>query len=100
VESTDILIIGSGIAGAATAAFLGQGIRVTIVEAEPRPGFHATGRSAALFVPNYGPPAVRALTRASKAFFSVPPVVSVSPWAAAGVFCMWTLNSNRRQSRH
>jgi D-arginine dehydrogenase len=74
VENADVLIIGSGIAGAATAAFLGKGTRVILLEAETQPGFHATGRSAALYVPSYGPPAVRALTRASKAFFSAPPV--------------------------
>jgi D-arginine dehydrogenase len=74
VENADVLIIGSGIAGAATAAFLGKGTRVILLEAETQPGFHATGRSAALYVPSYGPPAVRALTRASTAFFSAPPV--------------------------
>jgi D-arginine dehydrogenase len=73
VEEFDALIVGSGIAGAATAAFLARGTRTILVETEPQPGFHATGRSAALYVPNYGAPAIRALTRASKAFFSAPP---------------------------
>ncbi len=73
MDTVDVLIVGCGIAGAAAAAFLGQGSRVILVEAEPQTGFHATGRSAALYVPNYGPPAVRALTRASKAFLSAPP---------------------------
>src|SRR5262249_5196456 len=36
-------------------------------------GFHATGRSAALFVPNYGSPLFRALTRASATFLQAPP---------------------------
>src|SRR6185295_9433777 len=36
-------------------------------------GYHATGRSAAMFMESYGPPAVRALTRASRAFYEQPP---------------------------
>jgi D-arginine dehydrogenase len=40
---------------------------------EDRPGYHATGRSAATYAPNYGPAAILALTRASAAFFSSPP---------------------------
>ena len=35
--------------------------------------FHATGRSAALFAPTYGGKAIRAVTRASRAFFDQPP---------------------------
>ena len=33
----------------------------------------STGRSAAMFMESYGPPAVRALTRASRAFYEQPP---------------------------
>ena len=32
---------------------------------------HSTGRSAAMFMESYGPPGVRALTRASRAFMSI-----------------------------
>jgi D-arginine dehydrogenase len=35
---------------------------------------HSTGRSAAMFMESYGPPQVRALTRASRAFYTQPPV--------------------------
>jgi D-arginine dehydrogenase len=36
------------------------------------PGYHTTGRSAAMFMESYGPPQVRALTRASRRFLSTP----------------------------
>src|SRR6185503_18112177 len=44
-----------------------------LIEGESRPGFHATGRSAALFAPSYGGREFRALTRASRPFFDKPP---------------------------
>jgi D-arginine dehydrogenase len=60
-------------AGASVAAALASTARVALIEAEPQPGFHATARSAALFVPNYGSPTFRALTRASGALLRAPP---------------------------
>jgi D-arginine dehydrogenase len=39
---------------------------VLLLEAEIQPGLHSTGRSAAMFMESYGPPQVRALTRASR----------------------------------
>jgi D-arginine dehydrogenase len=72
----DVAIVGAGIAGAATAAFLvarAPGLRVRLLEREPHPGLHSTGRSAAMFMESYGPAAVRAATRASRAFFERPP---------------------------
>lgn len=69
----DVAIVGGGIVGAAIAFFLAPARRVLLLEAEPQPGAHATGRSAALFTEAYGPPMVRALTRASRAFFEAPP---------------------------
>ena len=55
-------------AGASVAAALAAAGRVALIESESQPGFHSTGRSAALFAPNYGAPIFRALTRASAAF--------------------------------
>jgi D-arginine dehydrogenase len=52
---------------------LAQQARVCLLEAEVHPGTHATGRSAALFVESYGPPAIRRLTTMSRAFFETPP---------------------------
>ena len=61
----DILIIGGGIAGLSAAAALAGIASVTLLETETALGFHASGRSAALYEPTYGPPPVRALTLAS-----------------------------------
>jgi D-arginine dehydrogenase len=72
VES-DVIVVGGGIAGSAAGYFLSRSLRVTLLEREDAPGRHATGRSAALFSEYYGPPAVRALTTASRAFLADPP---------------------------
>lgn len=70
----DILIIGGGIAGASLGAELARGgAAVTLLEAEDRPGHHATGRSAAHFIESYGPPAVRAFSRTTRPFLENPP---------------------------
>ncbi len=69
----DIIVIGAGIAGASVAARLAPRRSVLLLEREAQPGYHSTGRSAAMFMESYGPPAVRALTRASRAFFLHPP---------------------------
>lgn len=69
----DILILGAGIAGASLAWRLAGQRSVALIERESQPGYHATGRSAAMFMESYGPPMVRALTRASRAFYEQPP---------------------------
>ena len=43
----DIVVIGAGMAGASIAAELAGSAKVLIAEAEDRPGYHTTGRSAA-----------------------------------------------------
>ena len=68
-EEFDIVVIGAGIAGASVAAHLAETRRVAICEMEERPGYHTTGRSAAAYEPNYGPPPILALTRAARAHF-------------------------------
>ncbi|RZI99944.1 MAG: FAD-binding oxidoreductase, partial [Haliea sp.] len=72
-ESTDFLIIGGGIAAASIGYFLAPHGRVMLLERESQPGYHSTGRSAALFMESYGTAQVRALTMASRAFFANPP---------------------------
>jgi D-arginine dehydrogenase len=71
-SSADFIVIGGGIAGASAAHWLAPHAQVVVLEREPQPGYHSSGRSAALFIETYGPPQVRALTRASRAFFENP----------------------------
>ena len=68
----DLIVIGAGIVGASVAYHAAPPARVVVLEREPQPGMHSTGRSAALFLEGYGPPQVRALTRASRAFLHDP----------------------------
>ena len=74
-QDFDVIVIGAGIAGASVAYFLAPHGRVALVEREAQPGYHSTGRSAAVFAPSYGPPQVRALTRASRTFLQAVPGV-------------------------
>jgi D-arginine dehydrogenase len=71
--SFDIIVIGAGIVGATVAAGLGATHKVALVEAEEQAGYHTTGRSAAIWIRNYGPPDVRVLTGLSHDFFMHPP---------------------------
>ncbi|MEM9009859.1 MAG: FAD-dependent oxidoreductase [Pseudomonadota bacterium] len=72
-KSYDIAVIGAGIAGASAAAEMAAEARVLLLEMEAQPGYHTTGRSAALFSKTYGPKPIRALSRASEAFYLDPP---------------------------
>jgi D-arginine dehydrogenase len=46
---------------------------VVLIEQEAQPGYHSSGRSAAVLLPAYGGPMARALTRASVEFLARPP---------------------------
>lgn len=72
-QTVDVLIVGGGIAGASLGFFLAPQARCVMLERESQPGYHSTGRSAAQFIASYGPPQVRALSRASAPFFFQPP---------------------------
>lgn len=61
----DVAIIGAGMAGASLAAEIAGAASVAIVEAESRPGYHSTGRSAAFWSETYGGPLIQPLTSAS-----------------------------------
>ncbi len=63
----DFLIVGGGIAGLSAGAALAALGSVALWEAEGAFGYHASGRSAALFEESYGLPPVVALNRASRA---------------------------------
>jgi len=62
-----VLVIGGGMAGASAAAKLAHDFDVTLLEAEPALGYHASGRSAAMFDEHYGTATTCALNRASRA---------------------------------
>jgi D-arginine dehydrogenase len=72
-QNFDIAVIGAGMAGATTAASLAATHKVALIEAEEQAGYHTTGRSAAIWILNYGPPEVRILTGLSRDFFLTPP---------------------------
>lgn len=72
-SSTDVLIVGAGIAGASLAAALAPYRRVLLVEAEEAPGYHATGRSAAFWHETYGGAGVQPLSIASFGLLNNPP---------------------------
>jgi D-arginine dehydrogenase len=63
--TADVAIIGAGIAGTGLAAEIAADLSCVILEQEERPGHHSTGRSAAIFLRNYGNDVIRVLTRAS-----------------------------------
>lgn len=65
---TDIIVIGGGIAGLSAAARLSADAKVTVLEQESSTGYHASGRSAALYEENYGLPSTVALNTASKSY--------------------------------
>jgi D-arginine dehydrogenase len=71
--TADFIVVGAGIAGASVGYWLAPHGRVLLLERESQPGYHSTGRSAALFMESYGTPQVRALTMASRAFLESPP---------------------------
>jgi len=66
-------VIGGGIAGVSAACQLATTHRVVLLEREPQLAHHTTGRSAAVYIVNYGGPIAMRLTIASRAFFDTPP---------------------------
>jgi D-arginine dehydrogenase len=73
----NVAIIGAGMAGAAAGYVLaqsrGNAEKIILIERESQPGYHSTGRSAALYEPALGNATVRAFNAASGAFLSLPP---------------------------
>jgi len=72
-NTSDILVIGGGIAGLSAAAEISKDARVTVLEAEEQIGYHSSGRSATMVHYALGDRLVRALTLASRPFFESPP---------------------------
>ncbi len=72
----DVLVIGGGIAGISAGAELAADMSVTVLEAEPQIGYHSTGRSAAIFIRNYGNATLRALNAVAAGLLEAPEGVS------------------------
>jgi D-arginine dehydrogenase len=74
-ESFDVVIVGSGFAGAATAFFLSRrrGLRILVLEQEPTAGVHSSGRNAALVRQACGDSRLDALAAEGAAFLRAPP---------------------------
>src|ERR1700675_5019311 len=87
----DFLVIGGGIAGASVAYELSARSTVILLEAESAPGYHSTGRSAAVMSENYGPALWSRLVPASRDFLENPPSTATS---------RRRVGSARRPSRH
>ena len=73
VAGADFLVIGAGMAGASAAYELAATARVIVLERESQPGYHTTGRSAALYAETYGNQVIRAITTASRPMYMQPP---------------------------
>ncbi|MDF1669051.1 MAG: FAD-binding oxidoreductase [Roseovarius sp.] len=66
-QIADLIIIGGGIAGISAAARLAPHAKIVVLEGEPHLAYHSTGRSAAIFIRNYGNAILRALNGVSYA---------------------------------
>ena len=72
-DTTHVVVVGGGIAGAAAAWHLAEHVPTVLVEREPNAGLHATGRSASVLNVTSGHPVVGALAEASRPFLQSPP---------------------------
>ena len=68
----DVIVVGAGIAGASVAGELASGARVLVLEREAQPAYHASGRSAAVYIEPYSTDPIYALTRATLPFLESP----------------------------
>lgn len=83
------MVVGGGIAGVSAAAHLAPHGSVILLEMEPALAYHTTGRSAALFVVNYGSQGVRPLSLASRRFLEDPPPGAVEGPLLADRGLLW-----------
>ena len=72
MSTADVIVIGGGIAGISAAAALAENMSVLVLETESQLGYHSTGRSAAIFIRNYGNATLRALNAVSAKFLDNP----------------------------
>jgi D-arginine dehydrogenase len=92
---TDFVVIGGGIAGVSAAAHLAPHGSVTLLETERILAFHTTGRSAAMYVANYGGQGTRPLAVASKSFLESPPEGSADSPLLAQRGLLWVADQAR-----
>jgi D-arginine dehydrogenase len=71
--SSDVIVVGAGVAGLSAAYELRHLDHVTVLEMEAAVAYHSTGRSAAVMSENYGPLLWRRLVTVSRQFFDHPP---------------------------
>lgn len=72
MQTSDIIVIGAGIAGSSAAAELAAQASVTLLEMEAQPGYHSTGRSAAYFATSYGKKIIQEFTGCCENFLLNP----------------------------
>lgn len=73
MQDWDIIVIGAGISGLSIASRASETARVLLCERESQPGYHASGRSAAVLLEPYINRIGCQLTRYGKPFFECPP---------------------------
>ena len=73
MERCDFLVVGAGMAGASAAFWLAERGRVVVLEQEDVPGYHTTGRSAAMYMQTYGGPLTKGLAVTGRSFLTDPP---------------------------
>ncbi|RKF14705.1 FAD-binding oxidoreductase [Roseovarius spongiae] len=78
-HNADVIVIGGGIAGASAAAEIAADREVLLLESEPHLGYHSTGRSAAIFIRNYGNATLRALNALAAPVFDDPGEIADGP---------------------
>lgn len=88
-------MIGGGIGGVSAAAHLSPRAKVTLLEMESTLTYHTTGRSAALFVVNYGAAGIRPLARASRRFLEAPPEELVDAPLLQDRGLLWIANEDQ-----
>ena len=94
----DFIVIGAGIAGASAAYELQKHGKTLLVEREPLPGHHTTGRSAAFLLDSYANAVVGKLTRGSRQFFEEPPPGFTDSPLVRPNAVLWIGRENQRES--
>ena len=79
MSTADVIVIGGGIAGVSAGAEIAADASVLLLEAEPHLGYHSTGRSAAIFIRNYGNATLRALNALAAPVFENPAGIADAP---------------------